>query len=282
MTASPGQATVRIAHDGTGTATFTTSSLSVGDGSLIVAGLAGSVGTLTLNAGSVVNAGYVGIGATQAGPGGTGQLILNNSTINTGKFELGANSVLTGNNGTINATGDVIIGGTIDPGNSPGRININCNLIMLEGSRLILEIARDGEGFAVDHVTIGKESTFDLSKLEIVFSFLGDINPTTYAAEGGLDLDNFLESGTAGTGLSTVFGNRTWADVVGKGKISAVSDFYNVTELRLGEGGVVTLNSAPIPEPTTWALMAFGMLALMLMARRRQQALVAVPAHRSR
>ena len=176
------------------------------------------MGTLTLNTGSVVNAGYVGIGATQTGPGGTGHLILNNGTINTDKFELGANSVLSGDNGTINATGDVVIGGTIDPGNSPGRININCNIVTLAGSRLILEIARDGEGFDVDHVTIGSESTFDLAKLEIVFTFLGDINPTTYAASGGLDLDNFLESFNPLTGkilgLSTVFGNRTWANVV--------------------------------------------------------------------
>ena len=299
ITAAPGLAIARIGHDGTGTATFNSSTMNVGtlvsdasaarDGTLIVAGLAGSVGTLTLNANSVVSAGYVGIGASPAGQGGTGRLVLNDSTINSTKFELGANSVLTGNNGTINATGDVIIGGTIDPGNSPGRIKINCNLITLAGSRLILEIGRDGEGFAVDHVTIGNDSTFDLSKLEIVFSFLGDINPTTYIAEtaGGLDLDNFLESFDPLTntisGLSKVFGtDRTWANVVDSSKISAVSDFYNVTDLRLSGSGVVTLNSAPIPEPSTWALMAFGMLALMMMARRRQQACSAVPANRTR
>ena len=39
------------------------------DGSLIVAGQAGSTGTLALNAGSVVKAGYVGVGATTGGAG---------------------------------------------------------------------------------------------------------------------------------------------------------------------------------------------------------------------
>ena len=291
----------RIGHDGTGTATFNASTLNIGapaaatglarDGSLLVAGLAGSTGTLTLNTGSVVNAGHVGIGATQAGQGGTGHLILNNGTINTTTFELGRNSVLSGDNGTINATGDVIIGGTLDPGNSPGRININCNLRTLDGSRLILEIARDGEGFAVDHVTIGNDSTFDLSKLEIVFTFLGDIDPTTYveSTPGGLDLDNFLESFNPVTGkilgLSTVFGKlgkASWAEVVDPKKISAVSDFYNVSDLKLGDGGVITLNSAPIPEPSTWALLLLGLLVLNVVARRRQQAGACRSAIRSR
>jgi autotransporter family porin len=285
VNAAPGLATVNIGQNGTGTATLSSSTLNIGsqisdtaparNGSLIVAAQPGSVGTLTLSTGSVVNTGYVGIGATQAGQGGTGHLILNNGTINTAKFELGANSVVSGDNGTINATGDVVIGGTIDPGNSPGRININCNIVTLAGSRLILEIARDGEDFAVDHVTIGSESTFDLAKLEIVFTFLGDINPTTYAASGRLDLDNFLESFNPLTGkilgLSSVFGNRTWADVVDAANIRAVSDFYDVTNLRLQGDGSITLNSAPIPEPSTWALMIAGMLFLSMLTRRRQQ-----------
>ena len=49
---------------------------------------------MTLNAGSVVNAGYVGVGATTAGPGGSGTLILNNSVLNADTFELGAGGVL--------------------------------------------------------------------------------------------------------------------------------------------------------------------------------------------
>ena len=88
---------MRIGHDGNGIATFTGSTLNVGnpigpaaDGSLIVAGQAGSTGTLTLNAGSVVKAGYVGVGATPAGPGGAATLTLNNSSIYTTTLEIGA------------------------------------------------------------------------------------------------------------------------------------------------------------------------------------------------
>ena len=72
VVAQPGQATVRVGHDGNGTATFNASSLRAGsvapiaDGSVIIAGQPGSTGTMTLNAGSVVNAGYVGVGATKS------------------------------------------------------------------------------------------------------------------------------------------------------------------------------------------------------------------------
>ena len=173
VTAAPGQATVRIGHDGTGIATFTGSTMNVGnptadgaDGSLIIAGQPGSTGMLTLNAGSVVNAGYVGVGATTAGPGGTGTLMLNNSTVNTTTFEIGASGLLAGNDGVINATGDVIVAGTISPGNSPGRITINCNLISLPGSLLIIDILGSTGDFSFDQLRIGNDSTFSLNNLQ--------------------------------------------------------------------------------------------------------------------
>ncbi len=215
LVAAPGQATVRIGHDGTGTATFNASTLNVGDGSLIIAGQPGSSGTLTLNAGTVVNTGYVGVGATQAGPGGTGSLIMNNSTINTTTFEIGALGMLSGNGAVINATGDVIVGGIISPGNSPGRININCNLITLPGSRLILDIQSFADGYDIDHLIIGNDSTFSLSSLQIVFNFLGNTDPTAFAASGGFDLDNFIQSLNPLTGAVTrpVDGVRSRAEL---------------------------------------------------------------------
>ncbi len=44
-----------------------------------------------------------GIGNALGAPGGIGKLVLNDSTINTSRFELGAGSELTGNNGVIDA-----------------------------------------------------------------------------------------------------------------------------------------------------------------------------------
>jgi T5SS/PEP-CTERM-associated repeat protein len=279
--AAPGLAAVRVGHDGNGTATFTNSVLNVGnptasgaDGMLTIAGQVGSTGVLSLNAGSIVNAGYVGIGATPAGPGGAGALVLNNSTINTTTMDIGPRGVLSGNGGVINATGDVTVEGTISPGNSPGRISINCNLITLMGSTLDLDILAAGTGFDVDHLRLGNDSTFSLGNLHIVFNFLGNTDPNAFAASGGFNLDNFLQSVnlTTGevTGLSTVFApGETWNDVVNAANISAVSSAFDISSLQLRSDGSFAVIAAPIPEPSTWAMLIVGMLFLSAITRRR-------------
>ena len=292
ITAQPGQASAWIGRDGTGTASFASSSLNLKndttarDGSVIIAGLPGSVGTLVLNAGSVVNASYVGVGSTQnpafdpitnptQNPGGTGWLVLNDSTINTDVFEIGALGRLSGNNGEIFATGNVIVGGIIDPGNSAGRIRINCNLITLPGSQLILEIQSDGDGgFLTDRLVIDTNSTFDLSQFDIVFRFLGDTDVNAFASTAGaFDLDNFLRTGV-GTdetqGLSAEFASgQTWSTMVAASNISFQSDFFDVSGFSLGSDGGVTVTAARIPEPATWLLMLLGLAALQARLRRR-------------
>jgi T5SS/PEP-CTERM-associated repeat protein len=282
--AAPGQATVRIGHDGNAVATLTNSTLNAGnrtasaaDGTLIIAGQPGSTGVLALNGGTVVNAGYVGVGATPAGgPGGTGVLILNDSTVNTTTFEIGALGLLSGNGGVINASGNVIVGGTISPGNSPGRVTIDCNLITLPGSLLILDVLGTGDGFSIDHVRIGNNSTFDLRALHIVFNFLGNTDPNSFAASGGFDLDNFLQSldlQTGGvSGLSTAFApGQHWGDVVDPAAITAVSSAYDISNLQLNPDGTVNVVAVPVPEPETWAILAVGLMTLGAIARRRSR-----------
>lgn len=280
VTAAPGQATVRIGHDGNGIATFTGSTLTVGnrtaagaDGSLVIAGQPGSTGVLTLNAGSVVTAGYIGVGATPAGAGGSASLILNNSVIRGTTFEIGARGVLSGENGLVNVSGDVIVAGTISPGNSPAILSIDCNLISLPGSMLILDILGSGADFNVDHLRIGNNSTFDLTNFQIVFNFLDNTDPNAFAASGGFNLDNFLQSFDVVTGavsgLSTVFApGQTWIDVVDAGKFTAVSSAYDLSNLQLQADGNLSVVAAPVPEPSTWAMLVLGLLAMGRLARR--------------
>lgn len=287
VSAAPGQGAVRIGHDGTGTGTITNSTVNVVGGSLIVGGQPGSVGTLvlsgsTVNTASVSNTGYVGIGATQAvggGPGpagGSATLILNNSTINTNVFEIGAGGVLAGNNGVINSSGDVIVAGTISPGESPGRIRINCNLLSQVGSRLILEVESNGAGgFNIDQLIIGNDSTFNLSNFNIVFSFLGDTDVSAFAAAGGFDLDNFLRTGVGEQdfGLSQAFAaGQTWSNVINAGLITVASAFFDVSGITLGADGSVSgtiVNLVPLPPTPALVLLA---LAVMGLVARRQRA----------
>ena len=194
-----------------------------------------------------------------------------------GQFEIGALGTLSGNNGVINASGDVIVGGTIDPGNSPGRIRINCNLISLPGSVLRLEIQSDGAGgFITDQLVIGDDSTFDFSNFRVVFSFLDDTDVNAFAASGGFDFDNFLRTGVGtdeSQGLSAAFGaGVTWANQINSSLVTVESMAYNVSGLTFGGDGGVTVTASRIPEPATWLMVLMGLATMSTLAKRRRVA----------
>ena len=310
--AAAGLGNARIGYDGTGTAVLSggsalnvgggnvsigqqagstgilnlsgSSSINVGDGNLYVARETGSTGTLVMSSNSVANAGFVGVGVSQAGtsgttlgtPGGTGTLVLNNSTVNTSRFELGAGSLLTGDGGVINAgaNGPVIIAGTISPGNSPGRLRINCDLTMLSGSKLILEIDQNGVSFDIDQLIIGSESNFDLTQLQIIFSFIGDTDPNAFAASpGGFNLDKFLKAGNGANeqaGLSSLFAADTnWDNYVDSEMFGFESTAYDVTQMRFNANtGTVLIEAAAVPEPASIALALLALAAMAALSRR--------------
>jgi hypothetical protein len=180
----------------------------------------------------------------------------------------------------------VVIGGTISPGNSPGRIRIKCDVTMLAGSKLILEIndtdGGAGADFDIDQLIIGDDSKFDLTSLQIIFSFIGSTNPNEFAASpGGFDLDKFLRaSGSDDTilgGLSLLFGNArnpdtlNWGQAVNSQLFAFESSVYDVSKIGFNPdtGQIDITASTRVPEPASVALvlLALGMMAAT--ARRR-------------
>ncbi len=252
--------------------------------SVYVAQQAGSTGTLVVGSattpGAVLNADFVGIGVNAKAVngvqsnGGAGTLVLNNSTINTKHFELGAGSLLTGNEGVIEAgtDGPVIIGGTIAPGNSPGRIRIRCDVTMLLGSQLILEIDNTGATLEIDQLIIGEDSTFDLTDLQIVFAFVGNTDPTKV----NLDLGEFLRAETleGEKSLAALFGKNdnptTWGTAVNSDLFAFQSSAYDVTGWTFDPttGAITGVEASRIPEPATYALVLLAMLAMAAQRRR--------------
>jgi hypothetical protein len=158
----------------------------------------------------------------------------------------------------------------------PVSLRINCNLISLDGSKLILEIQDDGSGgYDVDQLIIGDTSTFDLKKLEVVFSFLGETDPEAFAQSGGLDLDNFLLAGhfdgRLEDPLSALFASgQTWADVLDVNKIMAESSVYDIASLSFdAKTGSFDVIATPVPEPSTWTLILLGFLFIAASRARK-------------
>jgi T5SS/PEP-CTERM-associated repeat protein len=270
MTAATGQATFTVGRDGTGTATIRDKSVvNVGDGSTYIGRFAGGDGTFVLQSGSTLNAGYVGVGRNQSGDGGSGRLIVDNSVVHANTIEVGTNGFIGGNGGTLDA--NVILHGTLAPGDSPGSVIINRSFQTGSG-HLILDVGTSGDGYVTDHVLFTKGTTFSFNGLAVTFNFLAGTNPIAASEDGILNMDNFLESldPTTGatTGLSDVFGpGQTWATMFATATFDAVANGTAIADLEVHSDGTFTI--AAVPEPETWAMMVLGLCALGAFGRRR-------------
>ena len=227
-----------------------------------------------------MNAGYIGVGATPAGPGGTASLVLNNSLVRGTTFELGALGLLSGDNGRIDVSGNVIIGGTDQPRQLavPPHHRLQPDHAARQhadprdpGNRRWLRRSID--------CASGSTRLSTCTPCTIVFSFLGNTDPNSFVASGGFDLDNFIKSAVdplneaSDLGLSTAFAaGQTWADVINPAEITVVSSVYDISNVQLRPDGTLNVVAVPVPEPSTWAMFAIGLMALSSMARRRAQA----------
>ena len=271
--AAPGLGSVTVGRDGTGLMRVRgASTVDVGDGNLLVARNKGSDGTLLVSEGSQVTAGWVGVGRNREGDtalgsdGGTGTVVLTNSTLTAPQIVVGTNGFL-GGSGTI--VGNVVNYGIFSPGNSPGTVTIQGDYTAAAGSRLILEVQADGQGgFLTDQVLFAGGGQLALDGLKVEFRFLGNTNPDSFRSAGLFDIDTFLHR-TDGLGGLSALPDSAFDHVA----YSARSDAYRFINFDYSAGAAPQFTLAPaVPEPGTWALMLAGGAVLGWFARRRRAA----------
>ena len=271
VTAAPGLAGATVGREGSGFLRLRgASQVDLGDGAMAIGRFSGSDGTVILSEGSSMTAGFVGIGArkTETGDtdGGTGTVVLINSTLNAQNIVIGTNGFL-GGTGTIN--GVVTNRGIFAPGNSPGRLEINGGFVAEAGSRLILEVESDGQGgFRTDELVFNAGQPLDLSGLKVEFRFLGNTDPNAFKASGQFQNDTFFEV-MAADGSSGVLAPSFFSEV----SYAASADQYTISNFSFDAAiGAGDFTAQAVPEPTTNAMLLAGLLSLGWLARRRRRA----------
>lgn len=261
--AASGLGAVTVGREGSGLLRIKgASSLDVGDGHLFLGRLAGSDGTLIASEGSSVSAGWVGIGRNRINggdeDGGSGTLILINSTLTAKDIVIGSKGFLCGT-GAIN--GNVVNHGIFCPGNSPGTVRLNGSYSSAPGGRMVLEVQDAGDGrYLTDAVVFG--GAVDLTGLQIEFRFLGATDPTAFRDSGKFDVDTFLGRDDGAGGLLAL-GDESFKNV----NFSASAERYLISDFRYSAAGGAVFTAQAVPEPQHWALLLAGLAALALRAR---------------
>lgn len=177
------------------------------------------------------------------------------STVTADNVFVQRNGILDGNGGTIIA--DVILdGGIIAPGASPGIMNIDGDLEILDGL-LQIEIAGTGAGM-YDQLNITGDLIASLG-FDIEISFLDSFVP-----QAG-DVFNFLNV----AGDSSVFDTPSLINfsVIGGGF------FGNNAQLDFASGGLRLISDtsvAPVPLPAGFPMLLAGLVGLGWLGKRRK------------
>lgn len=173
------------------------------------------------------------------------------SVTNTTGSATGSGNVIVNSTGTLKGTGDiagnvsVASGGTIAPGLSPGTLNIDGNLSIVDGSRFAFEL-----GTTSDLLNIGGALSFTGGGTTI-FDIL---NTGSLASGSDYTLMNY--SSASGLSLSNLAFGSTPLGFAGQFTIGATS---------------LSLHVDAVPEPSRTLLGGLG-LALLALRRRRVHA----------
>lgn len=270
ISAAPGLGYVKVGDDAgsIGAIVLNGARLDVGDGKVLLASGAGGNASLTMSAQSALHAGYVGVGSSTQGDGGSARLIVNDSTLTAGVLEIGGQGYV-GGNGVLQAA--IINRGTISPGNSPGTLTVDGSFLNASGGRLLLEIAGDSRtGYVTDHLLFTDGSNIDMRGMEIIFHFLGATDPLAFLASGEFNIDQFIAQQNGATLDHALFGGVSY---------SARADSYALSSFHFSTESGASFAVAAVPESSSWLLLLGGLALLSVVARhgRRPSSAARVP-----
>ena len=235
----------------------------IGTGNTTLTGTNTYTGNTTVSAGTLILAGGGSLGNGAVAVNG-GQFTVNGAVGNGGVF-VGSGATL-GGNGSISGAVSIASGGTLAPGNSPGVMSTG-DLSLAEGSSLAAEITGSGTLAGTDYDQVNVTGTVSL---------LGNLTLTltSYTPTPGqlIFLINNDLTDTITTGFANVNGgslsNNTEFNLAGEGWfISYEADYNGGTGSAFTGGNDVALYA--IPEPGTWALLAFSLATIIVLRRRR-------------
>lgn len=196
---------------------------------------------------------------------GSGILTLTGSNTYTGATEVNAGTLIVGVSGTGSLasavtvasgatlggsgviSGPVTVNGTLAPGNSPGSLTINNSLTLADGAFVAMELAGTGAG-QYDHINVTGTLTLDgVIKVSLIDGFdpAGGNSFVLFSGWSGSIVDNGFTFDFTDAVLS---GDMTWD----------TADFLTT--------GAITV----VPEPSTWALLSLGVMALGWRFRRKR------------